>query len=899
MDARRRHEAVRASCDHPAGGFVEFPREAIQLSLVERFEQQVRRYPERLAVKTREHELTYAALNAEANRLAHAIVAQRGEAGEPVALLIEKSAPQIAAMLATLKAGKAYMLIDPRLPPARIQALLEDARPGLVLTNSRNEALGCQVVEEQSQLLNGEAVGAGAAADDLRLSIPLDTPAYLVYTSGSTGKPKGVVRSHRSMMWIMREYTNRLRIAPADRLTLLGTQAPDTFCSLLNGAAVFPLDVRGDDVLHLAGWLNREQITVYHSVPTLFRQLVGTLTPDQVFPWLRLIRLQGEPVQWRDVELFQQHFAPSCLLINSYGISETGPIAQYFIDHATPIGAGRLPVGPPCDDLDLLLLDEQGQSVPPGEPGEIAVRSRYLASGYWRNPELTRVRFLPDPNESGTCVYLTGDQGRRLLDGMLLHEGRTDFQVKVRGHRIEPGEIEAALLDLGLVQDAVVVARADEAGESRLVAYVVPGGPPGERLTVSALRRALAPRLPEALIPSVFVLVETLPRTVTGKVDRRALPVPSAGRPELDTPFAPPRTAHEARLVEIWREVLGLDEVGIHDNFFELGGHSVLAARLFTQIQKRLGKELPLAAILHSPTVALLAPLIQEEGPSPLWSSLVPIQPHGSRPPLFCMHANGGGVLCYRELAHYLGSDQPVYGLQAQGLDGKQPRHTRVEAMAAHYVREMRALQPTGPYFLTGLSFGGLVAFEVAQQLHAQGQSVALLALLDTSAPGQPHHAPLIVRIAGHLPRMARLGPQRALAYFWIRANGVKTMMKTSAWRFLYQAYLNSGRTVPDGLQHPPGFSYLPTIKSYLPQVYPGTMVLFRAMERSPGCRSDQFLGWGDLVQGGVETHAVPGSHVQIIEEPHVRVLAEKLKVCLDRAQAGAESCRGLRNSLA
>jgi thioesterase domain-containing protein/aryl carrier-like protein len=516
---------------------------------------------------------------------------------------------------------------------------------------------------------------------------------------------------------------------------------------------------------------------------------------------------------------------------------------------------------------------------------------------------------VPDPfsGRPGARLYRTGDRVRYRADGQLEFLGRWDEQVKIRGFRIELGEIAAALREHPGVRECVVLVReangastepersggsVHDPGEKRLVAYLVADReqPP----TVSALHQFLKEKLPEHMVPAAFVLLEALPLTPNGKVDRRALPAPeevahserrlrAQGAREI---LVRPRNATEASLAEIWEQVLGVRPLGVRDNFFERGGHSLLAVRLFARIKKRFGRDLPLAVLFQAPTVEQLAPLLHEEGESPLWSSLVPIQPGGSRPPLFCAHPNGGGVLCYRDLARYLGPDQPVYGLQALGLDGKEPRHTRVEEMAAHYVREIRTLQPEGPYYLAGLSFGGLVAFEMAHQLHAQGHPVALLALLDTFAPGHPRPYPLPIRIVCHLPRMARLGLRQALGYLKERAMAVKMIIKTKLWRALYQFYLSSGRTVPHALRNPPGASYVPTLMSYVPRVYPGPVTLFRAMERPPGCYHDSLLGWGKLVTGGIKIHDVPGIHGNIVQEPHVPVLAEKLRACLDEAQA-------------
>lgn len=427
------------------------------------------------------------------------------------------------------------------------------------------------------------------------------------------------------MLHFIADYTNSAGIGPEDRLTSLYScsvfsgAVRDNLAALLNGATVLPFRIRQEGIASLARWLSREAITIYHSVPSVFRRLTAALTGPESFPALRIIWLGGEPVRRSDVDLYRRHFAADCVLVHGFSTTETGAIGTYVIDAATPIDAGAVPVGYPVDGTEVLLLDAAGGEVVPGAVGEIAVRSRHLALGYWRDPALTDARFRPDPGDGRRRLYLTGDLGRRLPDGRLIHLGRTDFRVKVRGHGVAPAEVESALLDLDGVREAVVVALADADGEPRLVAYWVAG--PSPPPTASGLRRALAARLAEWMIPSVFVKVDALPLTAGGKVDRASLPPPPRSRPELDTPFAPPRGTLEETLAEIWSEVLGLDQVGIHDDFLELGGDSLRATLVLSRVSEVFRREVPLASFFERPTIAGLSGALAQARPSDAGSS--------------------------------------------------------------------------------------------------------------------------------------------------------------------------------------------------------------------------------------------------------------------------------------
>jgi acyl-CoA synthetase (AMP-forming)/AMP-acid ligase II/acyl carrier protein len=411
---------------------------------------------------------------------------------------------------------------------------------------------------------------------------------------------------------MIRAYTNSAHISCKDRLTLLyssGSAGTITFCNaLLNGAAIFPFSVKKEGVVGLADWLIEEEITIYNSVVTLFRHFVNTLTGKEEFAKLRLIHIGGEPIYKRDVELYKKHFSQDCILTAHFGSVEALPIREYFICKDTSVVGNIVPVGYKVDDMDVFLVDSRGQEIECDKVGEVVVRSRYLSLGYWRKPELTQERFLLDPNGGDKRIFFTGDLGRMAPDGCLTHLGRRDFQVKVRGYRIETAEVEAALLDLPGVAGAVVTAAREHVSDNRLIAYVVPDG--SFKSKVTGLRSQLVDKLPDYMVPSYFLFMEKFPLSTSGKVDRLALPKPDSTRPDLETPFVAPKTPIEQTLAIIWENALGIDQVGLNDNFFDLGGHSLLASQIISQVISTFRVKIPLQFLFQSPTVADMAVVI-------------------------------------------------------------------------------------------------------------------------------------------------------------------------------------------------------------------------------------------------------------------------------------------------
>jgi len=599
----------------PSHAHAGFGREDLERSISHRFEEIVRRDPTRPALEVSRRAFTYQELNRAANRVAHAILEREGHRASPVAILTEDGAFTVGAILGVLKASGTFVVMDPAFPHARLRAMLEDSQAGLLVTDGPSAALGRELAAGARAVLNAEELDPGLSTDDPALHVPPDAFAYIVYTSGSTGEPKGIIHNHRNLLHTIMNYTQSFAITAEDRLTLLhscsfSSGLMDTFCAILNGASLHPFDLRKEGTAHLPAWLEAQRITIYSHLPSAFRQLASALTGRERFPCLRLIAVGSEPVTARDVDLYRRHFSPPCRFVNRLGTTETNNFRLYFVDRETPIEAGLVPAGYAVPDKDVLLLDEAGEAVEIGGIAEIAVRSRYLSPGYWQRPTLTREAFLPDPSGGGERIYRTGDLGVMRPDGCLVHLGRKDFQVKVRGHRIEVAEIEKVLLELHTIKEAAVVGRPDRRGDQRLVAYVVPAGAVAP--TLGDLRRTLEARLPDFMVPSTFVMLEGLPRTPNGKIDRRALPAPPTNRPDLGYPYAPPMTPVEERLAGIWAEVLDMDRVGVHDHFLDLGGHSLLATQVLSQVLRVFARDLPLRSLFEARTVAAMAAVIAE-----------------------------------------------------------------------------------------------------------------------------------------------------------------------------------------------------------------------------------------------------------------------------------------------
>ena len=576
----------------------------------------MRLYPDRIAVKKGDEAVTYSQLNAMANRMAHAIVDRRGAEPEAVAILLGKGPRLMAAMLAVLKAGKFFVLLDLSFPKARLAAVLEDSQAALIICDRPDyEALrDGDGNGSTARLLEFDAIPADGAENNLDLPIAPHALAAVVYTSGSTGEPKGVILAHRNLLHQTMLFANAYKISERDRLLLTTSGTANaltiSYLAMLTGSTLLPFDVQSHGIGTLIRWIVEEKITICWMGTPLFRSMCRALAGARLLSDVRILRLSSEASYKSDIELYKQHFSPECQLFNGLSATEAGLICLNPIDFNSEFSGQDVPVGYPVEDREVLLLDDSGKEVGFNELGEIAIRSRYLSVGYWRQPELTERKFRPDPDNADQRIYFTGDLGLRLPDGSLIHKGRKDFRVKIRGYGVELAEVEKVLASHASVRQTVVVARNTEAGDARLVAYFTCTDSPAP--TISELRDFLKTRLPDFMIPSAFVMLEAIPLTHSGKIDRRALPEPDKVRPNLAAVYLSPRDEIEQKLVSIWEDVLDVRSIGVNDRFFDLGGDSLSATRVITQVIKYFQLEIPLQSLFQSPRIADMAAVIAQ-----------------------------------------------------------------------------------------------------------------------------------------------------------------------------------------------------------------------------------------------------------------------------------------------
>ena len=857
------------------------------------FEEQVRLTPDASAVIFGDQKLTYAELNCRANQLANNL-RRRGIGPESlVGICMDRSLELVVALLGILKAGAAYVPLDPEYPRERLSFMLEDAAVSLVFTQQRTvdrlpEGSPAVCLDSEWKTIDAES------ENNLASELTPDNLAYVMYTSGSTGKPKGVAVTHQNIVRLVKD-TNYatfdsdevfLQLAPVS----FDASTFEIWGALLNGAKLAVMLPGTPSLDELGGAIADYGVTTLWLTAGLFHLMVDTRLKD--LRGLRQLLAGGDVLSVVHVERFLEQ-APNCRLINGYGPTEG---TTFTCCH--PISRDRqisesIPIGRPIANTQVYILDEHLQPVPVGVPGGLYIGGDGLARGYFKRPELTRERFLANPfvNDPQARLYKTGDLARYLADGTIEFLGRHDQQVKIRGFRIEPGEIETVLNQHPAVKECVVTAREDIPGDKRLVAYVVTAG--DVEIPTAELREHLRQKLPDHMVPSAFVFLTGLPLSPNGKVDRAALPGPGDDRPELDKVFIAPRNEVETRLAQVWEAALNVRPIGVRDNFFDLGGHSLLAVRLFAQIEKLFNRKLPLAILFEAPTIEGLAMVLREES-APRWSSLVAIQPGGRKQPFFCVHAVGGNVLEYHDLARHLGPDQPFYALQSHGLDGKQTPLTNIEQMATLYLKELRAVQPHGPYLIGGRSFGGVVAFEMACQLQSAGEEVKLLALLDTYPLGHYKLLPsddkrnsrsyrFAKKFESHTRNLGQLRFKRKLEYLWNKLRYVPAKTKGQVWGGVFKLYREGGRPLPRLLRNIEQINFA-AARNYVPKVYPGKVTLFLASADLTAAY-DLKEGWEALAGDGLEVHEIEGDHINIIKEPFVGQLAAELTSCLDKAQ--------------
>jgi len=875
------------------------PIEVCDTTIPAAFRAMVAASPDHVAVRTYTHELSYARLDAWSDAIAGQLLDRVGVVHQPVPFLLPQGPLAIATTLAILKTGSFYVPLDSSWGSKRTVDVVRALNASVILTHAE---LAPSLPRLDAAVIVPSPEPA-LAVPAVHVEISPDQPAYVYFTSGSTGRPKGVIDCHRNVLHNVMRYTRALHITPGDRLSLVQScgfsgAVSSMFAALLNGATSCPVDIRLETPARLARWLDDLSVTIYHSVPSLFRSVVSA---GDLFRHVRLVRLEGDRATRLDLDLFRRHFAAPSKLAVGLGTTETGLVCQWFFDHRSTVPDNVVPIGYPVTDMQFEVRSNVGGLAPRGASGEIVVRSRFLALGYWNDPEAT-ARVFEQVAGSAERTYRTGDLGRIAADGSLEYLGRMDGRVRVRGQWIDLADIDAALAALAGIQEAVVVAHSRATADPWLVAYYV-----SEMATTpsgSELRRELARSLPAHMLPAQFVRCERLPLNANGKIDHGALAPPTSARPHTADSIVEPVNLVQRRMCELWEELLGVSPVGIHDDFFDLGGDSLLAVLMLDRIESVFGCSLDASRLLGpgEATVERLAWLAVTGSPE-LETPVVTIRNGNHRPAFFFLHGDyfSGGIYC-RELARHLNSEQPFFALPPCGFDGK-PIPASYEAMARRHVEVIHAIQPHGPYLLGGECNGGLVAYEIARLLESRGERVLLLLLLSASAQNvrlaslptwllraggaigmasetqryvlrrfsdflrnqqEAHTLAALIDLLRKLPRLAT----ELLAFARERNSEVPSSLQPGPFRL--EGYRDEVRTI-----------YQRIDREYVPGAFGGRVTLIRGREETPDMTTERT--WWQRVAADVETFEVPGDMVTKLTR-HVKPLAQTMDRLLERA---------------
>lgn len=841
------------------------------------FEKRSEMTPHAVAVRYAGMQMTYRELNQRSSQLAH-YLSKLGVGPEVrVGICVQRSFEMIVGLVGILKAGGTFVPLDPDHPQERLAYVLKDAQVTVLLVHNQT-AQSIPLTEVRTVHLDEDwkEIEAESCENPPILSCPEDA-AYVIYTSGSTGKPKGVVVPHRAICNLVCWFAREFHISDADRFlnkTSLSfdVSVEEIFVPLTTGARVVLAKPGGErDLDYLARFVEEEAITCLDFPPALLQVLLDS---PRLGPWIsvRLVVCGGEAVSAELVKHFYDKF--SIRFVNVYGPTET-TVQSTFAEQLQ--GKDLIPIGRPVANTQVYVLDERHALVPVGAVGELLIGGAGLARGYANRPELTAEKFVPNPfaQAPGERLYRTGDQVRWRPDGTLEFLGRIDHQVKLRGYRIELGEIESALESHPNVDQSEVLAREDQPGAKRLVAYVIKRTA-AESPKASELAEYLKMRLPEYMVPAAFVELEKWPLSHNGKVDRKSLP-----QPDMDTSkreYVGPRNPIEQTLCQIWQEVLRQEPVGIHDDFFSLGGHSLLALQLVARIRESFKVEIPIRALFEAPTVGKMTKHIAGENAQrpQLSPIMVSMQPHGTRAPLFFVHAVGGQVMGYAELSRELGLEQPFYGLQSPPADFFRGSDASIARMATLYIREIRTVQPYGPYLLGGWSMGGLVAWEMAHQLVKQGETIGLLALIDTASPpkyrkesDKADEASMLASFAIEMSRLVGKDTRPLATEFSL-------LTHQEQWKVVQEVLTSYGVLSPE-MAHAEMAALLDvfTRNSFAANRYIASpnnqQIVFFQASQTP---EHLIEPWTTLAGGGIHFHSVPGDHFTILTQPTVRIIA-------------------------
>lgn len=865
---------------------VDYPKEK---ALFELFNESVQKFPNKIAIRFYDRALTYTEVNHTANRIATLLVNKGIKKGDVIGLALDRSPEMIISLFAIMKSGAAYVPLDPEYPKDRIEFMLEDSGAKILITSAQysghyagktTEVLIEKALTESAPFIP-EQPDANVTGEDL---------AYILYTSGSTGKPKGVQIAHHSLVNVMMSLQKTPGITSEDKVLAIATisfdiAGVDIYLPLSNGAELVLADsLTAKDGRAVLDIVRNNGISILQATPYTWRMMLEVgweeKLPIKVF-------CGGEAMA---KDLAEKLIPRSNEVWNMYGPTET--TIYSIIKHVTD--ANDVTIGWPVANTQIYIVDEKMANLPIGEIGEIFIGGAGVSWGYLNRPDLSAERFIDNPfsDVPGEKIYKTGDLGQLKPDGDIIYLGRIDHQVKVRGYRIELGEIEHNLGKLADIKQAVVTAREDTPGYPRLVAYLLlETGQTGHPSPVQldAWQQALLAELPEYMVPDDFVLIDTIPSTPNGKIDRKALPKPDYSHIVRAEAYVSPRTSNEKMVAEIWQEMLGLDKISMVDNFFQLGGRSLVAVKIMAKLEEKTGKRLPLATLFEYSTVEKLAARLDVNSELITWDSLVPIKPRGSKMPLYIVHGAGLNVLLFNALAMNLDDEQPVYGLQAKGINGIDEPLDVMEEIAANYVEEIINHDPVGPYAVAGYSLGGLIAYEMAKQMLAMGKDLKMLAMFDTYADQTKIHTPplkrtlkdawFFVKQVAYTPILFIEDPKRTVQY-----------KSREIGRRISKLYK---KAFPHKVKRKEGFAaYTDDIheksetaqRNYLLTPVDVKIELFRAVKKTFYMDDSKFLGWIPYARKGVTVHDIPGEHNTIFAPPNDKQFAKVLQECLDKA---------------
>lgn len=869
-----------------------------EVTVCDLFDDQVKRTPDAVAVVYKGIRLSYRELHENALNLSNVLNHEGLDSNEVIGIMMDQSVEIVTAIWAVLKAGGAYVFLDPANPSDRISYMLENSGVEILITNMAVP----EKISYHGKVLNVE--------DDLKLTGVINTLhtdykpsptdlSYIIYTSGTTGVPKGIMIEHHSLsefaLWAVTEYGH----GEGFRTLLSNSFSFDAsvlqlFPALISGGTLYLMDPQLRlDIPAYMSFLREEKINCIDEIPRLinhFFDYIDDSEEKEQFPDLTSLSLGSEFVPIELVRKCRKYLNRQGMINNGYGPSEACPITTtYIFDGKDPNEISL--IGVPKSNMKVLILDEWNNLCPPGIAGEICISGKGLARGYINNKGLTDEKFVSNPFIVSERIYKTGDLGRWHPDGNIEYLGRTDHQIKIRGYRVELGEIEAVLCSSPLVKDAVVTVREHAEGNQELIAYLV--GKKEEKYRIgevdsSSLRDFLKKKLPEHMVPGKIVFIKSFPLTTSGKVDRKSLPEPEMLQNETEGSMIRPRDPLEFQMTQLWEETLQRSSLSVTDNFFEVGGHSLLAVRLMAKIEKTFGKRIPLTALFQEGTIENLTSIVRESTDQSHFSPLVKLNSHGEKTPFYCVHPAGGNVLCFFEMGKIIGRNRPVYGLQSKGIDGEKEPLDRVETMASYYIDELLKIQPDGPYCLGGYSFGVHVAFEMARQLADQGKEVRTLAMLDTPGMGQKESLDGPLNDTRLLAHMVTQIESHFESHLGISYEDLVVLDEESQYSLIIER-MKVNRILPeDGSQKQlTGLVRVFKMNSqamdiYRPKMYTGDITVFATKSLRDMLPSDDSLRWGEVTTGEVRVVSIPGDHSSFLRSPHVEVFAEELEKWLE-----------------